>query len=61
MRSRMWRGRILAAVLLAMTAGCDHISEPWVRRPDQLEQERARPAQAGLELRNRLLAVQTDR
>ena len=52
---------VLAAGLLMGPAGCEHISEPWVRQPDQLQQERARPPQARLELKNRLLAVQTDR
>lgn len=65
MKNRMKGGKILstvfAGVLLAWIGGCDHISEPWVRRPDQLQQERARPSQARLALKNRLLAIQTDR
>jgi hypothetical protein len=65
MRYRIKRGRILASLLagglLVWAVGCDHISEPWVRQPDQLQQERARTPQASLELKNRLRAVQTDR
>jgi hypothetical protein len=47
--------------LLVLAAGCQRIQEPWVRGPDRLEQERARPAPVQAELRHRFLAVQTDR
>lgn len=46
---------------LMLTAGCDRIHEPWLQNPDQLAQERARPEQAAEALRDRLIAVQTDR
>ena len=53
---------VLASLGLSMlTAGCTRIHEPWLQNPDQLAQERARPEQASEALRNRLLAVQTDR
>jgi hypothetical protein len=47
--------------LLILSAGCEHIHEPWVPGRDQLKQERSRPDQAQMELRHRLLEVQTDR
>ena len=46
---------------LILAAGCDRIQDPWLQYPDQLAQERTRPEQAAEGLRNRLLAVQTDR
>lgn len=51
----------LACGLLLSAAGCEHIHEPWVRNPEQLKQERSRPDQAQMELRDRLRAGQTDR
>jgi hypothetical protein len=50
-----------AWAVLTAASGCDHVQEPWILSSNPLEQERARPAQAGEALRNRLLAVQTDR
>jgi hypothetical protein len=47
--------------LLILSAACEHIHEPWVPGRDQLKQERSRPDQAQMELRHRLLEVQTDR
>lgn len=52
---------VLACILLVLAAGCERIQEPWVRGPAQLEQERFRSDQAQMELRHRLLGVQTDR
>jgi hypothetical protein len=52
---------ILAGGLLFLAAGCQRIHEPWVRQPEQLAQERARPDQAAAELRHRFVRVQTDR
>ena len=50
-----------ACGLLTLSVGCERIGDPWVRSPDQLEQERDRPEAAREILRNRLHAVQTDR
>ena len=52
---------VAAGALLAFSSGCERISEPWVRTPHQLEQERERPEPVRTALRHRLLAVQTDR
>ena len=52
---------VAAGVLLVFFSGCERISEPWVRVPHQLEQERDRPEPVRRALRHRLLAVQTDR
>lgn len=52
---------LVLGVLLLLPAGCERIHEPWVRSREQLAEERARPDAAQVELRNRLLAVQTDR
>ena len=52
---------ILAFCLLAFVAGCQRVQEPWVRGPEQLKEERFRTAQAQMELRDRLIRVQTDR
>ena len=52
---------VAAGGLLTFSSGCERISEPWVRAPRQLEQERNRPEPVRTALRHRLLAVQTDR
>jgi hypothetical protein len=52
---------ILACILLLLAAGCERIQEPWVRDQDQLERERSRSNRAQMDLRHRLLEVQTDR
>ena len=51
----------LAGLGLLLGIGCDPIQEPWLRSPDQLEAERARPPEAQVALQHRLRAVQTDR
>jgi hypothetical protein len=51
----------LACGLLLLSAGCKRIQEPWVRSPEQLAQERSRPAAVRMELRCRFLGIQTDR
>lgn len=52
---------VLAGLGLLLGIGCDPIREPWLRSPDQLEAERARPPEAQVALQHRLRAVQTDR
>jgi hypothetical protein len=51
----------LAGLGLLPGIGCDPIHEPWLRSPDQLQAERARPEEAQVSLQHRLRAVQTDR
>ena len=52
---------LAAGGLLGLATACDPIREPWVRSPNQLAQERARPFEAQVALQHRLRAVQTDR
>ena len=58
--SRHWQS-ILTVVALLLAAGCSPVNEPWVRGDDQLKQERARSAEAFVELRERLAYTQNDR
>lgn len=53
--------QLLVCGLLVLAGGCERVREPWVRQPEELSQERARPEPAALELRHRLARVQTDR
>ena len=52
---------IMAFCILVFAAGCQRVQEPWVRGPEQLKEERFRTSQERMELRYRLIQVQTDR
>ena len=52
---------VLGCIVLGLFSGCERVSEPWVENPQQLETERSRTDEAVRQLRNRLMAVQTDR
>lgn len=52
---------VLGCIVVGGFSGCERVSEPWVENPQQLEMERTRTDEAVQDLRNRLMAVQTDR
>ena len=52
---------VLGCIVVGGISGCERVSEPWVENPQQLERERTRTDEAVQDLRNRLMAVQTDR
>ena len=54
-------GYLALGLMLALTAGCSQIHEPWVQSPDQFKAERSRSPELQQELRLRLAETQRDR
>jgi hypothetical protein len=59
-RTVKWAGVLFFAVV-ALAAGCDRIEEPWLRHPDQYENEQVLAEEVNQALDLRLHRVQTDR
>ena len=53
MGARNWTGALLALALFGTLAGCEPISEPWVKG-DRLETERTRTPEQQRDLQRRL-------
>lgn len=55
-------GFALVAMLIAtMTAGCEHVEEPWINNGAEWKQEKFETRASGPELRHRLEYTQVDR
>ena len=52
---------LLLAALVASTAACSRVEDPWVPNDSYLKQQRERPPATAMQLRQRVLETQIDR
>ena len=52
---------LFLTILVAGTAACSHVEDPWVPNNDYLKQQRERPPAAAMQLRQRVIETQIDR